>query len=257
MLETVFFFALITTAGNSFDFGRKGEGTLSCHIFRQNHKPLLISYLKTLSDFGVVGFISRAFGILCNSNVFKLIRKHCYENITLTLTLILTGLTGLPYSLGAQTAPRTASQHFVFQPLPYAYDALEPYIDAMTMEIHYSRHHRAYYNNFIKAVEGTEMTTMAIEDIFANISKYPAAVRNNGGGYYNHTLFWENMTPSGADKPSGKLAKAIDKTFGSLAEMKTAFAVAGATRFGSGWAWLSSDAGGNLFISSTPNQDTP
>ena len=175
----------------------------------------------------------------------------------LTLTLILAGLTGLPYSLGAQTAPRIASQHFVFQPLPYAYDALEPYIDAMTMEIHYSRHHRAYYNNFIKAVEGTEMTTMPIEDIFANISKYPAAVRNNGGGYYNHTLFWENMTPSGADKPSGKLAKAIDKTFGSLAEMKTAFAAAGATRFGSGWAWLSLDAGGNLFISSTPNQDNP
>ncbi|HPV88373.1 MAG TPA: superoxide dismutase [Bacteroidales bacterium] len=179
------------------------------------------------------------------------------KTLQLTLTLILAGLTGLPYSLGAQTAPRIASQHFVFQPLPYAYDALEPYIDAMTMEIHYSRHHRAYYNNFIKAVEGTEMTTMPIEDIFANISKYPAAVRNNGGGYYNHTLFWENMTPSGADKPSGKLAKAIDKTFGSLAEMKTAFAAAGATRFGSGWAWLSLDAGGNLFISSTPNQDNP
>lgn len=179
------------------------------------------------------------------------------KTLQLTLTLILAGLTGLPYSLGAQTAPRIASQHFVFQPLPYAYDALEPYIDAMTMEIHYSRHHRAYYNNFIKAVEGTEMTTMPIEDIFANISKYPAAVRNNGGGYYNHTLFWENMTPSGADKPSGKLAKAIDKTFGSLAEMKMAFAAAGATRFGSGWAWLSLDAGGNLFISSTPNQDNP
>lgn len=179
------------------------------------------------------------------------------KTLQLTLTLILAGLTGLPYSLGAQTAPRIASQHFVFQPLPYAYDALEPYIDAMTMEIHYSRHHRAYYNNFIKAVEGTEMTTMAIEDIFANISKYPAAVRNNGGGYYNHALFWENMTPSGTDKPSGKLAKAIDKTFGSLAEMKTVFAAAGATRFGSGWAWLSLDAGGNLFISSTPNQDNP
>ncbi|MDD4030063.1 MAG: superoxide dismutase [Bacteroidales bacterium] len=197
------------------------------------------------------------------------------KTIQLTMTLLLGGLLALPYGLGAQTAPQTtpltatqaapqsATQHFQFHPLPYSYDALEPYIDAQTMEIHYSRHHQAYYNNFIKAVEGTEVATMSLETIFANISKYPAAIRNNGGGYYNHTFFWENMAPvepgkdSGHRAPSGKLANAIDKTFGSLAGMKTDFATAGATRFGSGWAWLSLDAGGNLFISSTPNQDNP
>jgi len=179
------------------------------------------------------------------------------KTLQLTLTLLLTGLVGLPYSLGAQTAPQTASQHFVFQPLPYAYDALEPYMDAMTMEIHYSRHHQAYYNNFIKAVDGTELATMAIEGIFANISRYPTAVRNNGGGYYNHTLFWANMSPETGQKPSGKLEKAIEKTFGSVDAFKEVFAKAGATRFGSGWAWLSLDGKGNLFVSSTPNQDNP
>jgi len=130
----------------------------------------------------------------------------------------------LPYGLGAQTALQTT-----------------PQTATQTMEIHYSRHHQAYYNNFIKAVEGMEVATMSLETIFANISKCPAAIRNNGGGYYNHTFFWENMTPteraqhSGPGGPSGKLANAIDKTFGSLAGMKTAFATAGATRFGSGW----------------------
>ena len=183
------------------------------------------------------------------------------KTIQLTLILILAGSMGIQYSLGAQTAPQPVSQHFTFSPLPYAYDALEPYIDAQTMEIHHSRHHQAYYNNFVKAVEGTEMATMSMENILTNISRYPAAVRNNGGGYYNHTFFWENMAPAdkqaGHRAPSGKLAEAIDKTFGSLAGMKTAFATAGASRFGSGWAWLSLDAGGNLFISSTPNQDNP
>ncbi|MDY0240472.1 MAG: superoxide dismutase, partial [Bacteroidales bacterium] len=129
--------------------------------------------------------------------------------------------------------------------------------DATTMEIHYSRHHRAYYNNFLNAVKGTEMEKMAIEDIFANISTYPQAVRNNGGGYYNHTLFWANMSPETGQKPSGKLEKAIQKTFGSVDAFKEVFAKAGATRFGSGWAWLSLDHEGNLFVSSTPNQDNP
>ncbi len=175
------------------------------------------------------------------------------RTLLLTLSLVLAGLLGKPYSLNAQIT----SQSFVFQDLPYDYDALEPYIDATTMEIHYSRHHRAYYNNFLNAVNGTGMEKMAIEDIFGNISSYPPAVRNNGGGYYNHTLFWENMTPQTGGKPSGKLEKAIKKTFGSTEAFKEVFAKAGATRFGSGWAWLSLDKQGDLFVSSTPNQDNP
>jgi Fe-Mn family superoxide dismutase len=175
------------------------------------------------------------------------------KTLLVTLSLVLAGLPGKPYALHAQIT----SQSFVFQNLPYDYDALEPYIDATTMEIHYSRHHRAYYNNFLSAVKGTEMEKMAIEDIFANISTYPQAVRNNGGGYYNHTLFWANMSPETGQKPSGKLEKAIQKTFGSVDAFKEVFAKAGATRFGSGWAWLSLDGEGNLFVSSTPNQDNP
>ncbi len=145
---------------------------------------------------------------------------------------------------------------FEFPQLPYAYDALEPYIDKLTMEIHYSKHHQAYFNNFVAAIKGTAMENMTIEEIFANISKYPAAVRNNGGGFYNHVIYWQNMKVDGG-KPSEKLLKAIDKTFGSLDELKKQFLDAGKTRFGSGWAWLSVDAQGNLFISSTPNQDNP
>ncbi len=145
---------------------------------------------------------------------------------------------------------------FEFPQLPYAYDALEPYIDKMTMEIHYSKHHQAYFNNFVAAIKGTELENMTIEEIFANISKHPAAVRNNGGGFYNHVIYWQNMKLDGG-KPSQKLAMAIDKTFGSLDELKKQFSDAGKTRFGSGWAWLSVDAQGNLFVSSTPNQDSP
>lgn len=145
---------------------------------------------------------------------------------------------------------------FEFPKLPYAYDALEPYIDKMTMEIHYSKHHNAYFNNFVAAIKGTEMENMTMEEIFADISKLPAAVRNNGGGFYNHVIFWENMKLDGG-KPSEKLAKAIDATFGSIDELKKQFSNAGKTRFGSGWAWLSVDSNGKLFVSSTPNQDNP
>lgn len=145
---------------------------------------------------------------------------------------------------------------FEFPKIPYAYDALEPHIDKMTMEVHYSKHHKAYFNNFVAAIKGTEMEKMTMEEIFANISKLPVAVRNNGGGFYNHVIFWENMKLDGG-KPSEKLAKAIDATFGSLDELKKQFSDAGKTRFGSGWAWLSVDSNGKLFISSTPNQDNP
>jgi Fe-Mn family superoxide dismutase len=146
---------------------------------------------------------------------------------------------------------------FEFLPLPYSYDALEPYIDKLTMEIHYSKHHRAYYDNFINAIKGTELESMSIDNIFKNVSKYSVAVRNNSGGYYNHTFFWENMKAHGGGLPTGKLLEAIVKTFNSFDEFKKQFAEAGKTRFGSGWAWLSVDDKGTLFISSTANQDNP
>lgn len=146
---------------------------------------------------------------------------------------------------------------FEFQPLPYAYDALEPFIDKHTLEIHHGKHHKAYYDNFITAIKGTEMESMDIKDIFRNISNFPVAVRNNGGGYYNHTFYWEGMRASGGGLPTGKLSDAIIKSFTSFDEFKKQFSEAGKTRFGSGWAWLSLDDKGNLFISSTPNQDNP
>ncbi len=144
-----------------------------------------------------------------------------------------------------------------FAPLPYAYDALEPYIDKMTMEIHYSKHHQAYYNNFMAAIKGTDLETTPMINIFNNISNQNAAVRNHGGGYWNHEFFWNVMIPNGSKVPTGKLAEAINATFGSFDEFKKQFADAGAKRFGSGWAWLSVDDDGKLFISSTANQDNP
>lgn len=144
-----------------------------------------------------------------------------------------------------------------FAPLPYSYDALEPYIDAQTMEIHYSRHHQAYYNNFMAAIKGTELETTSMTEIFAQMSNYSTAIRNQGGGYWNHTFFWNVMIPGGSKVPTGALAKAIDQTYGSFDEFKKQFADAGAKRFGSGWAWLSVAQDGKLFISSTANQDNP
>jgi Fe-Mn family superoxide dismutase len=140
--------------------------------------------------------------------------------------------------------------------LPYAFDALEPYIDAQTMEIHHGKHHAAYVNNLNKAVEGTDMEGKSLEDLFKNISKSPAAVRNNGGGHWNHSLFWTVMGKDKGGAPSGELAEAINSAFGSFDKFKELFANAGATRFGSGWAWLLV-ADGKLVISSTPNQDNP
>lgn len=146
---------------------------------------------------------------------------------------------------------------FKLPALPYATDALEPHIDKMTMEIHHGKHHQAYVDNLNKALAGTPAENLQIEEILKNISTYPAAVRNNGGGHYNHTLYWTIMSPNGGGKPTGDLAKAIDAAFGSLDEFKKKFTEAGATRFGSGWAWLSIDASGKLQVSSTPNQDNP
>jgi Fe-Mn family superoxide dismutase len=150
-----------------------------------------------------------------------------------------------------------AFEGHVFQALPYAYNALEPYIDAQTMEIHYDRHHRAYYNNFIKAIQGTDLVKVRMEKIFEQVSTLNPTIRNNGGGFYNHNLFWLNMGPGGKSKPSKELQAAIDSEFGSLETFKEKFGTAAKTRFGSGWAWLSVDANKKLFISSTPNQDNP
>ncbi|MCA0388565.1 MAG: superoxide dismutase [Bacteroidetes bacterium] len=144
---------------------------------------------------------------------------------------------------------------FELPKLPYSYDALEPVIDKMTMEIHHTKHHQAYVTNLNKAVEGTEMEGKSLETLMTSISKYPVAVRNNGGGHFNHTLFW-NIMKQGGGTPSGALLEAINSTFNSVDEMKEKFNNAAMTRFGSGWAWLVV-AGGKLVISSTPNQDNP
>jgi len=143
-----------------------------------------------------------------------------------------------------------------FPALPYAYDALEPYIDARTMEIHYDKHHRAYYNNFVNALKGTAIENTPVEKIFAEVSKYGDAVRNNGGGYYNHVVFWENLGKSSSG-PSAELTAALTKEFGSFDKFKEAFSNAAKTRFGSGWAWLVLSPGKKLVVCSTPNQDNP
>ncbi len=143
---------------------------------------------------------------------------------------------------------------FELPKLPYAYDALEPHIDARTMEIHHSKHHNGYTTNLNNAIEGTDLEGKSIEEILKNLDMSNGAVRNNGGGFFNHSLFWEVMSPNGGGKPSGDLAAAIDKDFGSFEKFKEAFAKAGATQFGSGWAWLCVKDG-KLEVCGTPNQD--
>jgi Fe-Mn family superoxide dismutase len=146
---------------------------------------------------------------------------------------------------------------FTLPNLPYDFNALEPHIDARTMEIHHGKHHAAYTNNLNAAIAGTPLEGKSIEEILKNLDMSNAAVRNNGGGYYNHNLFWEIMSPKGGGKPAGDLASAIDKSFGSFDSFKEAFSKAAATRFGSGWAWLCKHPDGSLKICSTPNQDNP
>ncbi|MEZ0487182.1 superoxide dismutase [Fibrella aquatica] len=146
---------------------------------------------------------------------------------------------------------------FVLDPLPYSSDALEPNIDKQTMEIHHGKHHNAYVTNLNNAVTGTEMENLSIDELVANVSKYPVAVRNNGGGHFNHTFFWNILSANGGGQPSGELATAIDAKFGSFDAFKEEFTKAATTRFGSGWAWLIVTADGELAVSSTPNQDNP
>jgi Fe-Mn family superoxide dismutase len=146
---------------------------------------------------------------------------------------------------------------FELPQLPYAHDALEPHIDARTMEIHHGKHHAGYTNNLNAAIEGTDLDGKSIEDILKNLDMNNAAVRNNGGGYYNHDLFWKVMSPNGGGQPTGALADAINAAFGSFEGFKDAFAKAAATRFGSGWAWLCKKSDGKLEVCSSPNQDNP
>ncbi len=146
---------------------------------------------------------------------------------------------------------------FTLPALPYALDALEPHIDARTMEIHHGKHHQAYVTNLNAALAGTEWEGKTLEDLMSNMSKLPAAVRNNGGGHWNHSFFWQIMAPNAGGHPSGDLAAAIDAQLGGFDKFKEDFAKAGATRFGSGWAWLCVDDNKKLCVCSSPNQDNP
>ena len=145
---------------------------------------------------------------------------------------------------------------FTLAPLPYAHDALEPHIDTLTMQIHNGKHHQAYVDNLNKAIAGTPNENLSIEELVKKAGAISVAVRNNGGGHWNHTFFWESLAAQAGGTPTGKLADAINETFGSLDSFKEKFAAAGMTRFGSGWAWLIV-ANGKLEICSTPNQDNP
>ncbi len=146
---------------------------------------------------------------------------------------------------------------FTLAPLPYAHEALEPHFDTLTMQIHHGKHHQAYVDNLNKAVAGTSHENDTLEQLVASAGSISVAVRNNGGGHWNHTFFWESLAPNAGGAPSGKLADAINAAFGSFETFKEKMSTAGITRFGSGWAWLIKDAEGHLHISSTPNQDNP
>lgn len=146
---------------------------------------------------------------------------------------------------------------FKLPDLPYAYDALEPHIDARTMEIHHGKHHNGYTTKLNAAIEGTDLEGKSIEEILASLDMSNGAVRNNGGGFYNHSLFWTVMSPNGGGEPTGELAEAINAAYGSFDEFKAAFTTAAGTRFGSGWAWLCVHEGGKVEVCSSPNQDNP
>ncbi len=146
---------------------------------------------------------------------------------------------------------------FTLPALPYAHEALEPHFDTLTMQIHHGKHHQAYVDNLNKALDGSEHAGKSLEDLMAMISKLPPAVRNNGGGHYNHSLFWQILTPNGSGAPEGALANAINEQLGGLDQFKADFNNAGMTRFGSGWAWLCVKADKTLCVCSTPNQDNP
>lgn len=184
-------------------------------------------------------------------------RKFIYALSSIPAITLADNITNKINSLNKNFTKRSSNTmgKFELPALPYSYDALEPYIDKMTMEIHHTKHHQAYVNNLNKAVEGTELEGKSLEEMFSTISKLPVAVRNNGGGHWNHTLFWNIMKKDGG-KPSGDLSEAINSSFGSYDDFKKKFSDAAAGRFGSGWAWLIVQ-NGKLLVTSTPNQDNP
>ena len=166
---------------------------------------------------------------------------------------------GIVVASNAFGIPKFYSDRMVFElpKLPYSYDALNPFIDKQTMEIHHSKHHQGYVNKLNNALQGITANFTSLDDILKNISKYSTALRNNAGGHYNHSLFWSILTPNEKSKPSEKLLAQINKQFGSLENLKNSINKAATSRFGSGWAWLSVDSNNNLFVSSTANQDNP
>jgi superoxide dismutase, Fe-Mn family len=178
---------------------------------------------------------------------------------TVPLSIPLAGATGgLAENLIFQTKNQNTIMAFELPALPYAHSALEPHIDTKTMEIHHGKHHQAYVTNLNNAVTADPKAQgKTIEELVASISKYAPAIRNNGGGHWNHSFFWQIMSPTGGGEPKGEIAFAINGAFGSFENLKKEFATAGTTRFGSGWAWLCVDANKTLFVSSTPNQDNP
>lgn len=183
-------------------------------------------------------------------------RKFLYSLGTIPAITVLDKVENQLNKINNHIRSNNKMAKFELPQLPYSYDALEPYIDKMTMEIHHTKHHNAYVTNLNKAVEGTENEGKSLEEMFKMISKLPAAVRNNGGGHWNHSLFWTLMKQNGGGNPTGKVADAINSVFGSFDELKNKFNTAATTRFGSGWTWLLVQDG-KLVVSSTPNQDNP
>ena len=176
---------------------------------------------------------------------------------TLGTAMALTGMDTLAKNAGNTGSPKPIPPAFTLPPLPYPNNALEPHIDALTMEIHHDRHHKTYVDNLNKETDGKPLAKLTIEAILKNVSKHSVAVRNNGGGHYNHTFFWSHLGPSMSDRASGPVADAIDKAFGTEMSLREVFAKAAAARFGSGWVWLIVDKSKKLAVSSTPNQDNP
>lgn len=185
-------------------------------------------------------------------------RRSFLKSVPLSIPLVGgTALAGFANNSIFQTK-KDNIMAFELPALPYAFSALEPHIDAKTMEIHHGKHHNAYVTNLNAAVTAdANAQGKPIEALMANISKYAMPIRNNGGGHFNHSMFWQIMSPTGGGEPKGEIAFAINGAFGTYENFKKEFAAAGTTRFGSGWAWLSVDASKNLFVSSTPNQDNP
>jgi superoxide dismutase, Fe-Mn family len=195
--------------------------------------------------------------IVYYGNTIKMERRNFIKNLGIGVTATL--VTGKILAEQTNNSKNTIMKNIEtleFPLLPYAYDALEPYMDARTMEIHYDKHHRAYFTNYINAVKGTALENVPLERVFAEISKSGDAIRNNGGGFYNHIVFWKNLG-KGSSGPSPELSAAITKTFDSFDKFRETFNTAAKTRFGSGWAWLYMTTDKNLAVGSTPNQDNP